>query len=300
MTDLNAQHDPAADLPEHPTGSETPVSDVPARGPHKRIGILLLKLWGGIYATVAILYVIHLLTGFTAIPVDELDGGRRLGEGLDFKTEEGLHIEIASGDIVPPATAQVIREYYAGPDAPTLGTADGTRRIAVYKESAFHKSVPWVGFLAIWNFLGLVLLLYTLVGDLLPKMLANHAERVEAELATARAAREEAEALRERREAMQQELDTERQRLQAKAGEEAKAEHERLVEEARDDIRRMREALERHIETEIQTAADRLRAEFGAEAVGEVRSMLAEGVDDKTQDRLVSEFIIRLKGEQIA
>ncbi|MHC4886845.1 MAG: hypothetical protein ACYTGH_17350, partial [Planctomycetota bacterium] len=184
--------------------TKTPEATVDAPTPAKARGILLLKLWGAVYGIAIIAYIAFLAGGSREIGQPELKAGDRLWSNVVFESK-GERIELHAGDTVSPALLKTMKAAYPEDS-----------KLTVYQESGFYH-LPFSHILGLLNFAGLVLVLYTLAGDALPKFLVEHCGTVETELAEARAARAEAEALQRKRQAMEQELKAEEERLMAAA-----------------------------------------------------------------------------------
>lgn len=254
-------------------------------------GIRLLKGFGIVYAVLIILYLVHCASGARPLKLEALQGGERLWQSFSFTTPRGARLELAAGDALPPGWVPLLRE---GTPGPTVGD-----EVLIHKTGLFYN-LPWPGLFGVWNFLGLLLVLYTAGGDALPAAIARYQERLQEELEAARAARQEAEALQARREAIDAELAAEAERLKKKAEEDSRAERERLLEQTRETLARLRESQEHTLKAELERAKADLRTEVTRAAIVAARRGLAAELDAKTHEALVADFVIELKRSELA
>ncbi|GEM_PF-6598930 len=263
-----------------------PEAEAPAEpGPARRRGIRLLKAYAVLYVLLALVYAAHLVTGAAELPAEAARAGMRVWDQVAF-TRRGESVEIPAGTTLGPDSARALRMAAA--------TAVGPQTVIVYADGWWHR-IPWQGVLSVWNFLGLVLILYTAGGDLVVQMLDDYRQRLRADLDRARAAREEAEALRREHERVRADLEAEEKRLSDQAAREAAEQHERLLRETREDVERMRASLEQHIATEVREATARLRVQLVREIMHEARDRLRETADASTHERMMDRFVTRLK-----
>ncbi|MFH0910609.1 MAG: hypothetical protein V1918_03760 [Planctomycetota bacterium] len=263
-------------------------ADAPAVGTARRRGLRLLKLYLVLYGLCCAAYFVHAFTGKKTVEIAALRAGDRLWESLSFTSPHGP-VELAAGTTLSPAMQSTIEE--------ARHTEDLGGGIGIFKEGLYHR-FPWIGFFNAWNVLGLALVLYTFLGDWLPKTLQDHGLRIGEELAEAREAQARAQEIKGEYETLQKALREEEERLRAKGAAEVAEEQNRLLSRTREDMERMRAALERHLEAQVQIAADRLRAAVAVEAVSLARQRLAESLDEAAQRQLVERFIEHAKDKQ--
>ncbi|OGV65845.1 MAG: hypothetical protein A2498_09905 [Lentisphaerae bacterium RIFOXYC12_FULL_60_16] len=276
---------------------------IPA-GAAKRHGKRLAKIWMAAYACLIVAYVAHGLTGAEFMRLDALTEGRRLWREL-YVELNGKPLEIDAGEAVSPATLRGLqsgatlaggftregdawRRAEKGPAAPSLF-------IALYKTDAFH-GLPWRSILGLFNFAGLALLLYTLLGDPLPAFLRACSNAVRERLAAARAAQIEAAALQGRERELMAQLEAESVQAMEQAARDAGAEREYLVEAAKCEAEKMTVAMRRHLEADEKAAAAQLRAAVVRRVLEQARVRFAAGMEGEAQDRMIRAFVRQLEG----
>ena len=261
--------------------------------PARTRGVRWLKVYGVIYLLLIVFFAVHRFTASMEVPVEGLEPGLRLWETLVFEVD-GRRDEIAENTVLSP---EMVSHLRASSLATLQDETGEPARITVHKKNCYQN---WPALFAVWNFLGLALLLYTALGDLVPSALDDYARRQEAEIAAAREARAGAEALEARHAEMLAEMEQERARMQKKADEDATHEYKRIIHQTHEDITRMREALKRHLESEAYQAAASLRGEFAAKVTARARERLAGAVERPVHEALVGDFIRELKGRKIS
>lgn len=257
----------------------------------KNRGIKILKVYGIIYAVAIISYAVHCFTGSEGLKLSEIEPGRRVWHELTFEAGND-RIEIDSGSGLTDA---VVEKFQQSNVARELGN-DGT--IDFYKKGFFHN-IPWAEIFGILNFTGLVLLLYTALGDLLPKVLAEYSEKLNRDLSEARKAKAEEEALKQKYNDMLSEVASEKERLLSLVKEEAEHENKRIIEKTKDDIERIKQELQRHIEAELNESIEMLRSRIGREAIDSAREKLKGSASQSVHEALVSDLIDEMKGAEI-
>lgn len=250
-------------------------------------------------------YAVHLLAGYEYVATGELTPGRRVWDEVEVEAE-GNRFGLDKGTLIPPSAVEVIRGGGGSTQGGFVREGQGWKRvrglaadstplhIRLRKESLFHQ-VPWATVLGFLNFLGLSLLLYTFLGDLIPAFLVQHSASVRADTEEARLAIARSEEFAQERRSMVAELEVERARLRDQAEEDAEAERARLVAEARRNSERATEALGHHLQADVASAALRLRALLGADLARTARERLERDVDSRTHDELVDAFARRVE-----
>lgn len=252
-------------------------------------GIFLFKCYGIIYVILIILYFIHAFTGSIKVPITGLKGGERFFKNQTFIGKNGEHLEYSAGTELELEMVKIVHS----------SAVEGQEKLVPIHRKEFYYNLPWPMIFGIWNFLGLVLLLYTVAGDALPRMLEAHSKAIARELAEAREAMRKSEELIRNYKDLLVELKQERVRLRLKTDEEANAEHNHIIQRTKDDVERMRRALERHLEARVQSATDRLRREISDEVIHRVREEMPVGVDEETHNCIVADFTAEIKGMKL-
>jgi len=281
-----------------------PNAETPTAGPMKRRGLLLLKVWGALYAVVALAYAVHGLTGAEYVHLDTLSPGRRLWTDMALELDDGREDLVAGETLAPEAVEKIaprtilfgafVRQgddWVPAEDQVSTGAA---RYVRLYRRGTFHN-LPWATGLGLLNLAGVALLLFTFLGDPVPAFLDEHARQVRVALDRAKAARMEDERLRREHEKAQREVDAERERSAQLAERDARKEHDRVIADAKKNAEHLANLLETQIQAETQVAIDALRARIAARLIAEARMQLAKGVDEATHAKLVAGFANQLE-----
>jgi len=155
--------------------------------------------------------------------------------------------------------------------------------------------IDWITVLAqIVNFLVLVWLLQRFLYAPITQAMAGREAHIEARLADARKAREEAEAEAERLRERQRELEDRREDMLGNARNAAEALKREREEEIRTEIEAERRAWREQIEEERDDFARELKRRASGEVVAIVRKVLAEFADADLGAQLADEFAGRL------
>ena len=254
---------------------------------------------------VVVCYAVHLLAGYQYVATGELTPGRHVWDEVQIEAE-GQRFGLGKGTQISSTVLESIRQGGGVVQGGFVREGQGWKRVRglvpdsppphvrLRKESLFYRA-PWATVLGSLNFLGLSLLLYTFLGDLVPAFLAQHATSVRADAEEARLAISRSEeSARERRD-MVAGLEAERARLEEQAEGDAVAEQARLIAEAKRNSERATEALVHHLEADVASAALRLRASLGAELIRAARERLERDVGRATHDDLVEAFARRVE-----
>ncbi|MHC4871086.1 MAG: F0F1 ATP synthase subunit B family protein [Planctomycetota bacterium] len=258
--------------------------------PAKEMGIKILKVYGIVYVLMIILYIVHCVSGSEKVLTSELKPGRRVWSELSFEYKNE-RIEIAGGNAFTPLLLSTFLESSAAAELED-------NKLEVYK-TGFPYNLSWAKIYGILNFTGLALLLYTALGDLLPKVLSDYSAKLEKDLSEARKSKELSVQLKARHEEMLKEVAAEKERLIRLAQEEAVHEHKRILAKTEDDVIKLKESLKRHLESEIGESIERLKAEISIEAIAKARQSLTESADKKVHEKMVADFIFEMKGADI-
>jgi F-type H+-transporting ATPase subunit b len=228
------------------------------------------------------------------VPNEEIKEGMRCWNVLLYE-HNGERVELEKGTAL---SAPVVEAYQKFQKNLSRVDEHKAEKLEVFKPDAFNN-LPWSTLFTLWNFTGLVLFLYTVLGDIAPKVLADYGKKVEEELSLAREAKAESESLKSEHEKMLKELEGQMVELIKKADVEAEAEKKRLIEKAKEDAEKMKQTLEHHIEAEVEAAAERLRSRIAKEAVRMAREEITASDVEDTHKKLVADFILEIKGAKI-
>ena len=148
---------------------------------------------------------------------------------------------------------------------------------------------------ALINFAVFAGILYWKAGPALSKFLANRHEQIKSALEEGAKLQEEAkEKLKEYSERIA-DADAEVNALIAQIKKDAEAEREKLIDDAKDQAKRMQEDAEARIESEFAAARRELEREVVAKAVEVATTLLTEKSSSADQGNLFSAFITDLK-----
>jgi len=278
-------------------------SEAPIAGVARTLGVRLLKLWAGVYAVVLCAYAVHRLTGFDVVAIQQLRVGQRVWAQVAVEDASG-RLELDPGQTISPTSlgrlcdGAIVQGGFTQTEGrwqPTGGPDTGApEAIRLYRQGVLHR-LPWAALLGLLNFLGLAILLYTLLGDVVPAYVGGCVESVRAELDTAQEAVAKAEELAEKDRMLTEELDAERARTEARVGQDAEAEREYLIAEARKNAARIIDSFKHHLDSELQAAVAELRADIASQLVDEVRGEFKQQSDGHIHDHMVASFVEQLR-----
>lgn len=270
-------------IPATPEPMPTPANSAKAKG------MKCLKVYGGIYVVLIVMYAVHLFTGSMPSAVADLKIGDRFWQEFTFE-HAGNKMVLEPGVALNALTADLAREGALEPDV----------KVLLFKPTFFHN-LNWERVFGVWNVLGLVLVLYTLLGDPLPTLLDTERARIAAELEAARAAKAEAQSIQQQRDEMLRSLEEEKLHVAELAREEAAHEKQRIIDEAKADSERMLETLQHHIDASVKDAAKRLAREVAHEAVAQIREEFsAEPVAGSDREQMMSRFVSRIEETKLS
>jgi F-type H+-transporting ATPase subunit b len=149
----------------------------------------------------------------------------------------------------------------------------------------------------IWGSISFLLiagLLYWKGGPAIKGMWNGRIERIANELDTAESARREAEAKLSAVESDIADADTERARILAEARETADTVKAQIIERAATDAADLRARGAADVEAAKAQAASDLQAEIGVLALGAAEAVVANNLDDATQNELIENYINRV------
>lgn len=285
------------------TEADNGSSEAPAAAVARTWGLRLLKLWAVVYAIVLCAYAVHRLTGSEVITIQQLRAGQRVWAQVAVEDARG-RLELVPGQVISPASLDRLRDgavvegglaQAEGKWRPTGEPGTGApEAIGLYQQGGLHR-LPWAWLLGALNFLGLAIVLYTLLGDIVPAYLAARSASIYADLDAAQEAVAETEKLAAKDRMLTEELEAERARTAVRVVQDAEAEREYLVAEARKNATRITDSFQHHLNSELQAAVAELRADIAGQLVDEVRGQFKEQLDGHIHDHMVASLVEQLR-----
>jgi F-type H+-transporting ATPase subunit b len=148
------------------------------------------------------------------------------------------------------------------------------------------------------NFALLVIILFVVLKKVgIKQFFVSRSEEIKKKLEELNSGKEEAERKYRELEKRLEEFEEKKKEITEQLRAEGLAEKERIINEARSRVNQILEQAETTIQREIQGARDRLKGEVLALATGQAEKIIARGMTEEDQDRLVNDFIERVGKE---
>jgi len=147
------------------------------------------------------------------------------------------------------------------------------------------------------NFLALIALLYAFLWEPVVRVLDDRAAAVRADVDLARTQRAEAEGLRRTSESELARIRADADRLRGLGRREGETEKARILEEAREEARRLAERTQRATEAEAESARREMAGQIGEISAALAARMLEREVTAADHEALVNEFVRSLDAE---
>jgi F-type H+-transporting ATPase subunit b len=145
------------------------------------------------------------------------------------------------------------------------------------------------------NFALLVIILVVVLRKVpIKEYFSSRIERIQKELEELKKQKESAQQKARELESKLKAFEGERKEILEQYRADGLAEKERILAEARDRAKQILEQAEVSIQYEMQTAKERLKEDVVALAAQRAEEIIARGMTDKDQDRLVNDFIEKL------
>jgi F-type H+-transporting ATPase subunit b len=174
----------------------------------------------------------------------------------------------------------------------------GERKIPVQGHGQIIGINATMGFV-ILNFLVLAALLYGLLWEPITKMLDDRAASIRRDIEQASASREDADKLKTRYEQALANARSEASRLRQEKVREGDAEKDKIINQARQEARRITEDARLQVEAALAEARHELRKEVGNISVEIASRILAREVDQNVHRQMIDEFLRNLETEKV-
>jgi F-type H+-transporting ATPase subunit b len=167
------------------------------------------------------------------------------------------------------------------------------------EEAGPAKGVLWDLAARVLNFTLLVIVLFVAVRKAgLKSFFTARTEEIRQRLTEMKNGQAEAEEKCRLLEERIQAFESQSQKIAEQYRSEGLAEKERIIAEARQKAQQILDQAQRAAQQEIRTAAERIKAELGLRAVQKTEDLIRKELTDQDQDRLVNEFMERIKKVQ--
>ena len=174
----------------------------------------------------------------------------------------------------------------------------GEQKIPVQGHGQIIGINATMGFV-ILNFLVLMALLYGLLWGPITKMLDDRAASIRKDIEQASASREDADKLKARYEQALANARSEASRLRQEKVREGDAEKDKIINQARQEARRITEDARLQVEAALAEARRELRKEVGNISVEIASRILAREVDQNVHRQMIDDFLRNLETEKV-